>query len=296
MKPNPGSVGARAAFENSVTAPEVLVSRLRMNPDHRGGVAVLVEGSTDVELYRAFMTQQRPPLIVMVAAQSKDHVLNVAEKVHGLEIPVVAIVDSDDELVLGVERERPFIVRTDFRDAEATLFLGYPGDRLVATTLDPEKAAEYEEQYSVSAKSAIMAVAAVSGAARVVNREKKLALRFQQVEVSSFVDRASICVNTAAYVRSLAAASQRNVDPQRLGQQIERVLERHPVEHLVPGHDVIKVLAAVAGGPLGKGVKRDSAALEHSLRTACHDDFFRSTSIHRRLQEMSEALKVPLVA
>ena len=282
------------ALREAAQQKGALVSRLIMSPDHSGKPAVVVEGSKDLALFRSLLGE--PSSYVLVDAGSRTTAIEVVEEVHKRDIPALAIVDSDDELVCGPsQRREAAIITTDLRDIEAMMFMSPVGDRLIADILDPAAVKRIEGERGCPLKEVIISELSVVGAARAVNYREDFRIRFKDVDVCRFLDVNRVRVDEEAYVRALVQASSRRPSFGAFNAAVAQLRESVDPSHLLPGHDLTRLLSALCRGRLGAPGAPTADSLELALRVGYSNEYFRQTNLYRRLSAWSGKRNLCLV-
>lgn len=272
-----------------------LVSRLMMSPDHSGQAAIVVEGDKDHQVFRRFLFPDKSG--VLVDAGGRVRAIRVAKTVSKQGIPVLAIVDSDNDLARKQNNrfEGP-VFRTDRRDMEATMFLSRAGDSLISVVLDPDEVRRLEAISGTTVKNLLVEACAFIGALRAVNEFENLHIRLRDENPAKYLDTSSLTLDENEYLNAVLAQSTTSESPESLGYKVREVMERVSHADLVPGHDLTAMLEATCRGRLGGPGNHDVESLEMALRVAYSIDEFRETQLYRDLRSWGDEKGLPICA
>lgn len=263
-----------------------------MEPDHSGRPAVVVEGPTDRQFYQRLLEPKARA--VVIAAGGRHNTIQVVKEVDRQRIPVVGIVDADDDLTREVDLGTS-VIATDARDVEAMIFHSAAGDRVMAELYDSAAVSRLEEQRGVTLREALVDVCAVVGAARRVNHDLQLGLNFKDRLFLQSVDQNRVVLDTDEYLRELI---RRGGSEGEIGfrAQVEAVLCSFEPAHLVGGHDLTELMSHVSRGSLRHFMRSPARDIERMLRVSYTADDFKASSVYSGLLSWGERRKISLVA
>ncbi|MDE0420045.1 MAG: DUF4435 domain-containing protein [Gammaproteobacteria bacterium] len=240
---------------------------------------LFVEGGSDVEFFRRFVTQT----VAVVAVGDKEKVISAMHLVAVEEYRAVAgVVDVDFGRIDDTAPRCPGLFLTDDHDIEMMIVRSGAFEDLVTALASRPKL----EKFGRDVRLAVLQGAAVIGQLRYVSRVRGLSLRFEGLPIGKLVED-DLSVDERKLIGRVLALSGRREN----GVTFDRLLElmagraQHDLYQICCGHDVMEVvgkaLRRVVGNRSGAETKREH--LERILRLAYDGKFLARTSLYRDL-------------
>lgn len=245
------------------------------------GTLLVVEGPTDHRLYGKFTDRSE---VRTVIAHSKDNVKGVIREVctkRGLK-EVIGIIDSDLDLLMG-NKVSPPLFRTDTRDAESMILSSGSFKEVLWEYADQDKLAHFESKYG-DVVERIEDGAYPVGLMMYLSQCEDLNLSFKDLEFMEFIDRNTLRCDIgklcSAVVRNTMSA---RISPRELHVLMDEYMqEKHYVDEVCRGHDLINVMAIGLKFIFGSdnALHLRAAALGSALRLTYDFRDFRTTRLY----------------
>jgi hypothetical protein len=268
-------------------SPDAIANTARLLRDAYDGTIVLAEGSGDSLLLRRFADPSHCRILV---ANGKENALGALAMLEAGSHPgIVALVDKDFWQIEQYQHESPNVLSTDTHNAETMLLRSPALDRVLAELGSEAKLRNFEQTCGLDPRTGLVAAGAVLGALRWLNHQRQVRLDFEGLTFSKFIQRESLTVDKASYVRTVSNNSRQfGIPTADHIREMDHVLSAgHDPWHLSCGHDIVEVLSIALTRTLGSRpvieVRRQT--LERELRLAYDETTFRSTALCADIRE-----------
>lgn len=259
---------------------------------------ILVEGTTDVRLYRWMIG----PAAEVVPGTGKENVLQAVERIDDCWGWCICVLDADFDRILGIERDNRILL-TDLHDIECEYFRSDAFKKTLDEFCSFEKLRKAFPSISSDdlgravdeVRESVIAACAVIGCLRLVSAKKGFGLRFRGIDHRKVLSPKTVDVDLSELVRVvLANGAAISVSPDQLVELINAELEeKHDCWQLCQGHDLVSISCIGIRRVWGDG-KINEYYLDRALRLAFEAPFFWSThlgqSLAHKLQEMGSAV------
>ncbi|WP_164743953.1 DUF4435 domain-containing protein [Saccharospirillum alexandrii] len=256
------------------------------HPLHKNKVIVILEGKTDVKLFRSLLNSQYISLETFDGKNSLVEIMN--EMVFEYPNRLFAICDADF-LHLGAEYdiyERNSVFLTDYHDVEMMLFCSRSLDNYVNEYSLPE-VVDFMKNYLYENA---MEAAYFIGIIRWLNDIEDLGLRFEGLNFRSFIDidRTGITVSEEDLIDEILRRSN-NLESHvsasfLMGRISELRAEARDQLQVNCGHDVTKIVSMVYQGSWVSSERNmDQRKVESALRIGYQVSDFIQTELFRKL-------------
>lgn len=259
------------------------LSEIRLSiqhPSNENKVFILLEGNTDIKLFRKFFTKD---FTDTTGLDGKEKVIQALEiLLQEGYTQIIGIKDADFDHLLNIHPSANLFI-TDMHDMEMQMLESSALDALLA---------EYRktdiESHEIKAK--IYPIALVIGCARFFDEKKKHAgeerdLCFDSLKFKNFVQRSNgqLVFNEAQFLSELLNESKKrkqslDVTNDTLKAEIESIKSHsHDAKQICSGHDMTKLLGLVClQNPNGE-------EMEKALRLAYQFTHFQETTLYANL-------------
>ena len=230
-----GAAGGFSAFS--------IANEVRMKRTQYDGAFLICEGAGDSRFIRRFIDEKNCRIIV---ARAKSIVLEAIEILDDSKVPgCCAIVDADFDRQLGVQYRSHNVIATNHHDLDAVLFFSPALEKILYEYGSEGKIAAFQQMAGITLREAIIQSALHIGALRFVSQRDGLALKFEGLKFSEFLDRTTGEVNRLQLVTSVKNLSQRHdFGSQDLVALCDEVLGAAlPVGDMCNGHDIAETVA-----------------------------------------------------
>lgn len=273
--------------------------RLLFNhPSYRGKIMIVVEGQSDVRLFRSLIENEAIKLESIDG--KKDLVTLVSELNSELPGRVIGICDADHDHLTAkaIERESYSVYVTDVHDAEMLMLIS----PAIHSFLNEYSAIENIGRIKVSLLDNALVTAMPIGLLRWINAQLKANLNFKGLNYSQFidVDKDTATLNLDSLVDILLVRSKNStIDKQTLMAKLAEYQNVSACRYQVcSGHDVTNIISMIYRQKWASlDANMDIRKVESSLRLGYQWHFFSSTELCRkltaRLQELGVALNPP---
>lgn len=271
--------------------PDSIASYIRMLRDSLQGTIVIVEGETDLALFRRLLH----PDCTFITAFNKGNALEIMRILDsGPWEGVIAIVDTDFWALDGVESPSQNIVLTDSHDIE-TMMINSPAlDRVLDEFGSASKVSAFVSLTGQSIREALLERGAPVGYLRWISFREGYNLVFDGLVFKNFINRKSevLLVDENMLIRILVSRSQvPGVNDNLIQQHLTKMRnDVHDLWHVCCGHDLVHILSLLLRKAIGTRSTREvePESLERNLRIAYESSFFPSTKLFGLIQRWEQ--------
>lgn len=268
------------------------IKLLLRHPSYRDKGIVVVEGGTDVRLFRSVI---RTKFLKLESVDGKDDLVKVirALKSDG-EDAVLGVADADFDHLEGqaTTLEAADVYVTDVHDAELLMISSPALDAFVHEFVVDERHAEVLE----ALRDAVLQAAYHVGILRWINAAENLNLRFKGLRFSSFCDisKLDISINIDDLIDDVLRRSPRADKSKSARERLRTKYDEYGARdacalQVCCGHDVTRLIALIFSQrwiSLEKNMSQDK--VESTLRVAYSMETFRETSLYAKLSSWLE--------
>lgn len=270
----------------------VVANRIRQKRQvHSDAVFLLVEGDDDKKLFQKFVDGRRCRIQPAYGRPNVEEALAILEA-DGFR-RVLAIVDTDFDVMEGRAPASPNLLRTDTHDVE-TMMLASPAlEHVLNEHGEAEQIETFEASSAMSVRQHLLAVAETFGYLRWHASREQLSWRFEAFPFERVLHRKTWQLLASQVLGELQGHSGAGVlDSETINQALEALRARAPdIWQLCNGHDMVAMLAIGLQRVLGKrnAAEVKPEVLEKDLRLAYEAAYFAETSLCRALRDWHQA-------
>jgi hypothetical protein len=270
-----------------LTADDIANSARMMRTQYRGSI-MIIEGSTDMRLYKRFVDDRKCRLI---PANGKENAIKVVEILErsGFE-GILTIVDADFWRLDGVYFEERNVLVTDTHDLETMLIASEALDRLLEEFAAPFKLQKMRKPIRELLLEAAMPIGLFRWLSS--SSKDKLSLRFKDMHFDNFMEILPLSVNIKRMIREVKENSHEySLNEKHVKKKIITLLkEEHDPWQTCSGHDIVEILAYGLREVFGNSDSRyvTEGIIDRSLRLAYDITMFRETELYHSIQEWEE--------
>lgn len=268
--------------------PERLANKIRLLRSQFAGAVLIVEGDTDARVYKRYLIEN---LCHIEVAHNKDAAMRglaMLEQDHF--IGVLAIVDADFQRLEGSASSSSNFFLTDTHDLETMMLRSPALDKILAELGSEQKIATFVGKAKKSLHEILLAAGTLIGYLRWLSLRQNLALRFEDLVFSKFVDDQHLTTDMSKLIQTVKNKSQQSqldrVEVQR--QLVAMQDDGHDPWQICCGHDLLEILSVALrkaiGGAFDAGETK-ADALARSLRLAYETPFFQTTELYAALKQ-----------
>lgn len=260
-----------------------IVTEIEMS--NHGRPWLILEGSTD-ELF--FASRQLSKLPVSVAADGWENVVYIIDKVleERISTKVFGFIDRDYREELGVSINENFIVVTDFRDLEISMFESKSLLRVVTEFGSGTKLPKCECGTTAVdlIRGRIYSTAEKLGKLRYYSLVSESHYPIKQLDYSKFIDQKSLSIDDAKLIQQINSKSKNKIDMKTLQQVWNLSLPARLIDtrNISSGHDIMEILGLsfkkLWGTNNSGSVEREK--LESCFRIGYSDEEFSSSDMY----------------
>ena len=272
------------------------LSEIRLSikhPSNENKVFILLEGSTDIKLFRKFFAKDYTDT---TGLDGKEKVIQALEKLIAEGYTkIIGIKDADFDHLLSIQPANNNLFITDLHDMEIQMIESNALDSLIA---------EYgnSSMESLDMKEKIYQIALVIGCARYFDEKKKQEgqerdLAFDSLKFQNFIqlnNQQLLLFDEARFLSELISESKKRklsleLTNEKLKSEIESIKsETYNQQQMCSGHDLTKLLGLLFfNNPNGNEI-------EKALRLSYSLENFQITALYRNLNVWASKNNKPL--
>ncbi len=263
-----------------------IANEIRMKRTQHLGSFLIVEGTTDARVYKAFTDAQICQVIIAHNKENAIEALSILEKESFTG--VLAIVDADFWALEGVKLSSLNLFLTDTHDIEATIIKSPALEKVLAEYGSESKLTNFTRKLGKDIRSILLESGLPIGYLRWVALKNRHALRFDDLSFSPFVDSKTLAVDVTKLIQVLKNYSQQpSIQEKALRDQIGELKDNsHDPWHICCGHDLVCILSIGLRTAIGSNnateVKPD--VIQKSLRLAYEISHFYMTQLYQSIR------------
>lgn len=268
--------------ENTNTTGEKL-NEIRLSikhPNNKNKIFVLLEGSSDVRLFRKLFDNENSDITGLGGKPSLIKAIKILNQ-EGFSKITIGICDADFDRLKKTVNYPDNLFITDYHDMEIQMI---ESGALLAV-IDEYYPAEHNQQLKTNIRGNIYTTAIEIGCARWVNHNKNYNLQFKGLYFEKFteVKNYNITFNVDNFLTTLLEHSTKNISIQDLKSELKK-LKNQPNDSLqiCSGHDLTKLISIIL-----PNINQDK--VESALRLAYRPDYFYETQLSKGLDKWFKA-------
>ncbi len=204
---------------------------------------LIVEGDSDARVYSNFVDEAKCFLVISHGKRIAIASLTLLERDGRFGGGVLAIVDADFDLLVGVHLPSDNLLLTDTHDLE-TMMLKSPAFTKFMRTFVPADKVRFVGRLAEDARRTLVALAKPIGCLRWLSARMGLELKFDSMHFPAFIDRHKLTVNTR---KMISEVLRRSPVPPLAESELQRETENlarqgHDPWCVCHGHDAVRIL------------------------------------------------------
>lgn len=275
---------------NSLT-PDVILTNIHMTRKKTKNKAfVLVEGTTDTVFYKGIICNEN---VQIIPARSKSTVIKTIRKANALKIKgILAIVDSDYDIILDSIVEDDNIVYTDTHDIETLILQTDAFDRFINEFGDDDKILQYEQKKGEKILNIVLEYGGTIGKLRLLSVKEGYNLCFNSIRIEEYFD-SNLEFNFTKYFKQVIYVSKKLNIKEEILDKYSKLGNNYDIWQLCRGHDLSEIISVLFSGDGNSVMLGNSRAthigidrVEQSLRFAYYAPIhFISTKMYKAILE-----------
>ncbi len=273
--------------------PEDIQAEYLMHKAASDALVLLVEGGDDVKIYGKFIDSAD---VNMIPCVGKNNVLGALHLIEQLNLPgILAIVDSDFWHLDGIVPNSQNVLVTDNHDIEMMIVNSKSFDNLLKELTQDHKVPSHPNSRGFNdVRELVFALAKPLAYLRYYSHHKSLALKFDDLKHSTFIDQNEYELDLNKMVECVLALT---ADPKFKTNIVENDLsafmdDRNLDQYqLVKGHDFTAILGVGLRYTLSRIPKSNatSGSIEKQMRICYDSDDFQSTELYQSAKQWEVA-------
>ncbi len=273
---------------------------LLKHPSFEGKVVAVLEGDTDIRLFRSLMDEDNVKIEAAVGkSRVSEIVCDLSSDPSDVEYSrrLFGICDADFMHITGDTTECENVFVTDTHDIE-TMILNSPAVRSLISEYAPNE--EIANLLHEELVNSAMDAAYKLGTFRYINHINNLNINFKGLRVDrcSCVDGLSIEINHSELIKALIDHSSNldsSVDTEYLLEKYsEHIKEGHDKLQFCSGHDVTQFISCILSQrELSNDTIMNQKKVEGALRLAYGVEYFKKTKLYKKLDNWRIANSAP---
>ncbi|ACA85149.1 DUF4435 domain-containing protein [Shewanella woodyi] len=252
---------------------------------------LVVEGDSDGVFFSTKRLHKSPNTIV---ALGWENVVGVISQVieESITKAVFGFIDRDYREELGVVVDESYIVTTDFRDLEISLFESSSLHRLIVEygskfklPLDSNEEVDLDE-----IKVKIYSIASKMGRLRYFSLKEGYNYPIKKLDFSKFIDQKTLELDESKLINQINAKSENKINSDLLNTILSAKLPTTlcDAKNICSGHDVVELLGLALKKVWGTNNSGEVARekLESSFRIGYSNEEFSQTTMYKKLNAL----------
>src|ERR1019366_2375788 len=221
---------------------------MRNYPGNASFAFLIVEGTTDKNLYQTYVNTTTCQIIVAYGRDNAKDLLTILERESFKG--VLAIVDADFDVLEEQAPHSPHLLFTDTHDLETMLIQSPALEKVLAELGSEEKLTRFVTMHKKDMRTFLLEYTGLIGYLRWISLREKLSLKFEDMDFSKFVDKDTLKIdNVLKLIRNVQSrSSEKTVRKQILDTELQNKIKQlksdaHDPWHVCCGHDIVGFLA-----------------------------------------------------
>lgn len=260
---------------------------LLQHPTYKDKIILIVEGKTDIKLFRNLIKQKN---IIIDSFSGKDSLVKLMQDLH-VELPerIIAICDADHDHITNEAslRKRYSVYVTDYHDAEI-MMLNSPA---IESFIDEYSSHANLNKLRTSLLQNVFNTAYEIGLLRLANYRHKLNLKFKNLDYSQFINinQSDIKIDIDKLINQILTRST-NKKPKTNHELLIKLMEGYRkqsicIHQLCNGHDTTSIIAEVYRTVWASEHRNmDRQKVETALRVSYQKNYFLDTDLYKQLK------------
>lgn len=268
--------------------------RLLLNhPAYKNKLFVILEGETDIRLFRSLLKSEH---ISLDAFDGKFDLIRIVKTLNREDsAPVIGVCDADFDHIKNRSAERMAcgICITDFHDAETMMF----NSSSINSFIDEYSNHENYNEISENLYNITIDAACKIGVLRLINEEENINMNFKGLNFNSFIniEMLKIDLNIEELIRSIIRISRLIPEYANFEYLLEKYnivyQENHDKLQLCCGHDITKIVAMVYSQRWAACVgNMNKEKVEQALRIGYSFEEFKQTNLYENFLDAAQRL------
>ncbi len=281
--------------------PERIANDIRMArfARHQGKSFLLVEGETDDSFYQRYVDKEN---CVIEVTHNKTNLLSVLDILEKANVSgILAIVDADFDILEGRQPASPNLLFTDTHDLETMMLKSPAFEKVLREFGSKQKISKLTQDRGKDIREILLECAMPIGYLLWVSQREDLALLFDELDFSKFIDRDELLIDKLKLIGAVKGhtftASHINLTRRHMlsshdtALSLEQIYDHtHDPWHVCSGHDLVALfsigLCKAIGNYNAQLVKPDM--LERILRLAFEFSHFCKTQLYQAILHWEE--------
>ena len=276
-----------------------LVISKRNYPENYYQSYLIVEGTTDKELYETYIDINRCEI---TTAEGKDKVKEVLLILERCMLPgVLAIVDADFDVLEEKLPATQNLLFTDTHDLETMIIKSTALEKVLSKFGSADKIAAFKQKYGKDVRTTLIECGTHIGYLRWISLREGLALSFEDLDFNKFVNKGELTIDVLKLIKAVKERSYnteidksrkhtiREHDTQKSMNQLKNDL--HDPWYVCCGHDLACILAVGLQKAIGTHSTQtaNQELVEKWLHLAYEHFHFHKTQLFASIQVWEKA-------
>lgn len=269
--------------------PESKKNEFRMllkHPSYKDKVVIVVEGGSDVRLFRSLLDSKKMQIESVNGKAELDQIVNDLKKERNKKI--FGLRDADHDRLLKFEHDSDSVFLTDAHDAEMMMLSSEALNNFVSEYSSHENHDILMEQLRMNLFEAAYDI----GLVRYINERDNLMLNFKGINFSEFVSvtRCELSIDIRMLLEQLISRSSNVSKDITVDYLLSEFVRSKEVNHcklqVCCGHDVTKLIEKVyAQSWASVDRKLNQSKIESALRLGYTKEMFSTTNLFKSLED-----------
>jgi len=245
-----------------INKPDIIANKVRYlrNKNPKKSILIL-EGSSDEKFFKQFIDEN---LCKIQRSEGKNNALGIIsilkDDANFKFVGILAVVDSDYDLLLENKKDDPDIIYTDFHDIETMLINSPAFDKLISVCGGEDKVNNFKNNHG-DIKEFLLEKAKTIGSLRYISQRDKLFLDFDEIKLKDSVDVDTLEPDITKIIKDIKKKSVDKITSSpKLDKDLKKELskkinetdfiskieevnnENYDLWHICCGHDILEIL------------------------------------------------------
>lgn len=261
-----------------------IANAIRMMRTNFGGSIILVEGYSDVGLYKRFFDDSECKLIFSYGKEKALKALFVLE--NDSFKGILAIVDSDFYRIDGNIPEKSNLFLTDYHDLESMIISSNALEDILYEFGDHNKT-----KFDIRGK--LYESASCLGFLRWISSKlkKNLCLKFKGINFLNFIDKNTLILDIKKLINEVIKNSNQNISKKNIELKILKLKNsNHDLKEICSGHDLVEILYIGLKYIFGnrKTISLDLGVFDSTIRLSYNYSYFRQSNLFAELKKWEQ--------
>jgi len=277
--------------------PDRIANQIRLQrgyPKNNLIAFLIVEGSTDENVYRWFVNKEKCQIVI---AHNKDNAIDLLSLLEQSNFPgILTIVDADFDILEGKQSFSQNVLFTDTHDLETMIIKSQALDKVLSELASQNKMENFVKKCGIDIRSKLIECGVFVGYLRCISLRENLSLNFAELKFNNFMkDPFTVDISRLVnLLRSRSHKSERtgfqpltnNEIQSKIAQLMSNTLN-HDHWHVCCGHDLASILSYWLHTAIGNIVVSEDF-LEISLRLAYESSHFKETLLYNSIHKWEQ--------